>query len=235
MLSSSPIKKMLQCTILSSPPIAESVWPNQWFSIRISFSPDSLFANSFLFLHNAKLFLLENWPHRKFAAISRKCCKLQYFVVRDARMYCKLQHFCTFEKSKSQLPMGLFSSRFPKHEIRIGKPHTRQSKKKQTRFLIFSFPIGFFKLQMRREKRPMKEAICEFQKPECIVNYNTLWTGMCGCIVNYNTISMLQQNFVVASNPVVGMSPFAKIKKSFQKALFLRSDSHRKTIDLAKF
>ena len=131
--------------------------------------------------------------------------------------------------------MGLFSSRFSKHEILIRKPHTRQSKKKQARFLIFSFPIGFFKLQMRREKRPKVETICEFQKPECIVNCNTLWTGMCACIVNYNTFSTLQQNFVVASNPVAEISPFAKIKKSFQKALFLRSESHRKTIDLAKF
>ena len=58
---------------------------------------------------------------------------------------------------------------------------------------------------------------------------------MCACIANYNAFSMLQQNFVVASNPVVGISPFAKIKKSFQKALFLRHDSHRKTIDLTLF
>ena len=156
-------------------------------------------------------------------------------MVRDTRMYCKLQRFRNFEKSKSQLPTGLFSSRFPKHEIRIGKLHTRQSKKKQTRFLIFSVPLGFFKLQMRREKRPMKEMICEFPKPECIVNCNTLWTGMCACIANYNALSMLQQNFVVASNPLRRMTPFAKIPKSFQKALFLRHDSHRKTIDLTIF
>ena len=58
-------------------------------------------------------------------------------------MYCKLQHFRNFEKSKSQLPIGLFSSRFPKHEIRIGKPHTRQSEQKANAIphLQFSYRI----------------------------------------------------------------------------------------------
>ena len=131
-------------------------------------------------------------------------------------------------------PSGLFSSRVFGLCDCISKPQTTQSNKKQTRFLVCSFSMGFFKLRKRCEKRPIgrNDLLISKARIYCKLQYIVAWGARMYC--------KLQHILHVATNFRCGhllnrkMPPLSEIEDRLQKACLERSESYSKTIDLTK-
>ena len=116
----------------------------------------------------------------------------------------------------------------------IGKPQTTQSNKKQTRCLICSFSMRFFKLRMRGEKRHMG-------RNDLLISKTTAY-GKLQHFVDRDArmYCKIQRILHVATNFRCGhllnrkMPSLSEIEDRLQKACLERSESYSKTIDLTK-